>query len=148
MPAAGVEHFDAQSDLTNGIFKIVLTGGLDMGALPEARVTLNEIVSAQPKRLAIDMHGLKSMVPEGARELMVVRGKLPIEEAISVVGANPRIRQLLMGEEFATAIDLQNRSQRARFVVSPANLAQVNALLPPRRDDPCIRLLSEQGRLR
>ena len=55
-----------------------------------------------------DMRGLKSMVPEGARELMFVRGKLPIEDAISVVGANSRIRQLLMSEQFATVLDLQN----------------------------------------
>jgi mannose/cellobiose epimerase-like protein (N-acyl-D-glucosamine 2-epimerase family) len=108
IPIAGVEHFDAHSDFTNGIFKIVLTGELDMRALPEFRATLDEIVTAQPKRLAFDMRGLKSMVPEGARELMFVRGKLPIEDAISVVGANPRIRQLLMNEEFAKALDLQN----------------------------------------
>jgi mannose/cellobiose epimerase-like protein (N-acyl-D-glucosamine 2-epimerase family)/anti-anti-sigma regulatory factor len=108
MPIAGVEHFDAHSDFTNGVFRISLTGELDMRALPEFRATLDEILPAQPKRLAIDMRGLKSMVPEGARALMFVRGKLPIEEAISVVGANPRIRRLLMSEELAKDVDLQN----------------------------------------
>lgn len=108
MPTAGVEHFEARSDLSNGVARIILSGDLDMRALTEFRTTLDRIVSAQPKRLAIDMRGLKSMVPEGARELMFVRGKFPIEEAINVVGANPRIRDLLASDEFAEAVALQS----------------------------------------
>jgi hypothetical protein len=107
VPTTGVEHFEAHSDLSNGVARIILTGDLDMRALTQFRSTLDEIVFAQPKCLAIDMRGLNSMVPEGARELIFVRGKLPIEEAIRVVGANDRIQRLLTSDEFSEAVALQ-----------------------------------------
>ena len=107
-PTTGIEHFNARTEISGDSAVVTVSGDLDMRALTDFRAALDRVIAAQPERLSIEMRGLDSMAPEGARELALARAKLGLDEEVIVVGANAQVKQLLGADEFAEAVTFED----------------------------------------
>jgi anti-anti-sigma factor len=87
--------FDAALDLPNDVAVLTLSGNLDKVAEPVFKAQLDKIVAAQPKQVVLHMEDLQTMSIEAARALSFIKQKLPLDENISVVGVNPKIKGTL-----------------------------------------------------
>lgn len=98
-PTSGLEHFSASATVDGKAAILVMKGELDARALPDLRASVDTVLAADPDALLVDVSGLTKMSPEGARLLAFARQKLKLDDAVTVRGANPEVRELLAADE-------------------------------------------------
>lgn len=88
-------QFDADLSIADGKAELILTGDLNEVAVPAFKAQLDKIVAAKPKKVVLHLENLHSISKEAARAIGFVRAKLPIDENISVIGSNDKVKAIL-----------------------------------------------------
>jgi anti-anti-sigma regulatory factor len=92
-PTRPVNWFDASVEISAGSAVLTLRGDLNAEALSELQKQLDQVVSARPKTLTVNLTDLKSITAEGIHAFDLTRELLDPEAAIIVIGARGEIRQ-------------------------------------------------------
>ncbi len=73
-----------------------LFGEVDLNSSPELRARLLEVIDSQPKRLVLDLHGLKYMDSSGLGTLVDLKRRTEQRNTpLVLLGVQPRVRSLL-----------------------------------------------------
>jgi anti-anti-sigma regulatory factor len=82
-------------DLSGATAHLTLDGTLDDSAVLALRAELKRIVAARPKKVVLQLTGLRSISRGCARALAFTQQALDVATIISVVGASPEVKQVL-----------------------------------------------------
>ena len=97
--------FESEATVENGTASVHLSGVLDETVVPTLERTFSEALAAGPRRVVLRAEKLTSMTPAGARALLLLRQKLPFEDAaVYLVGANEQVQGA------ARAVDTEEQS--------------------------------------
>lgn len=105
-PMGCVEHFSAESEKDDNVYKLLLKGELDHLALPGFRSILNDIVSQQPENIALMMNDLDDITNEGVRSIIFAKQKMDIDSKLFIIGAKENIKNMFDKDELTEEITL------------------------------------------
>jgi anti-anti-sigma factor len=87
--------FAVSTELTNGVAKITVSGELDAASANEFRAAIEQVASAQPKRVALLMDQLTFMASAGLRVLVFAKQRMGTGVDLYVVGAQAAVLETL-----------------------------------------------------
>ena len=87
--------FAVSTELTNGVAKITVSGELDAASANEFRTAIEQVASAQPKRVALLMDQLTFMASAGLRVLVFAKQRMGTGVDLYVVGAQAAVMETL-----------------------------------------------------
>ncbi len=87
--------FAVSTELTNGVAKITVSGELDAASANEFRAAIEQVASAQPKRVALLMDQLTFMASAGLRVLVFAKQRMGTGVDLYVVGAQAAVMETL-----------------------------------------------------
>jgi anti-anti-sigma regulatory factor len=85
--------YDFEFELADGVAMLTVRGELDDNAVMALRTAVKRLVNSQPKKVVVHLAGLRSLSERCARAVAFDQQGLPVTTPISLVGANPEVRQ-------------------------------------------------------
>jgi mannose/cellobiose epimerase-like protein (N-acyl-D-glucosamine 2-epimerase family)/anti-anti-sigma regulatory factor len=87
--------FDIACDIVGRVARLTLDGDMDDSAVIALRLELKRIISARASEVVLLLSGLRSMSERCARAFAFAQQDLDLDTTISVVGANPEVKNTL-----------------------------------------------------
>ncbi len=106
--------FDSELSIRNGVAEFFLEGTLDDSSELAFKSRLDQIISAQPKRVVLYLDDLKSISKMSARALTFARQDLPLETEIFAVGANDAVQHTLKNVGFDEEVKFVTEAPESR----------------------------------
>ena len=104
VPTSGLDTFRSDVTIEGSSATIVLSGKLDLHAVPHFREDLNKVLRAE--ELTIDMSALSYICPEAVRSLIFAKQKSGIDEKVRIIGAENQPKEMLDLDEFSEEIEM------------------------------------------